>query len=82
MRMKIVDWKKEAQLNAVELGELLFLIAARLDEVRTEYATIKTKSENTVDNMDCIVMHWKLSQLQKQIDWLEFALYRKNDVHA
>ena len=74
--------KKEAQLNAAELGELLFLIAARLDEVRTEYATIKTKSENTVDNMDCIVMHWKLSQLQKQIDWLEFALYRKNDVHA
>lgn len=74
--------KKEAQLNAAELGELLFLIAARLDEVRTEYATIKTKSENTVDNMECVVMHWKLSQLQKQIDWLEFALYRKNDVHA
>lgn len=76
------DWEKEAKQNAAELGELLILIAARLDEVRVEYSNIKSKIENTVDNMECVVMHWKLSQLQKQIDWLEFALYRKNDVHA
>ena len=76
------NWEREAKENAAATGEMLILIAQRLDKIKTEYFTTKKLLEKQDNDMECVILLWKLSQLQDQINWLESVLYRKDDVNG
>lgn len=75
MQMNKINWKYEAQKQAADAGELKMKLAARLEELRTEYAITNQHCLWAESEYDQVVLQWKSEQLQKQIDWLEGILY-------
>lgn len=74
MRMKIVDWKEEAQKNAAAAGEFRIKLCCRLDELKTRYRNLQKEAIDSDDynQMQCILN--RLSFINEEIAWLEGVL--------
>ena len=73
--MKGTNWKQEAQKQAADAGELKMKLAERLEHIRTEISTARQYLRFEDNNLDRVVLEWKLGQLQKEEEWLEGILY-------
>ena len=75
MLMKEIDWKQEAQKQAAAAGELNISLAERLELLRTQEAEIRQYLILEDNDLDRVILEWKLKQLREQIDWLEGIMY-------
>lgn len=72
---RITDWKYEAQTQAAAAGELRILLAYRLEELRTQQTALRKCLALEDNDLDRVILQWKVEQLQDHIDWLEGMLY-------
>lgn len=73
--MTDINWKFEAQKQAACAGELRISLAERLESLRTQAAEIGQHLILEDNDLDRVILEWKLKQLREQIDWLEGILY-------
>ncbi len=73
--MKEMNWKLEAKKQAALAGELKFKIAERLADITARKENTKRQMDATEDNVEQVVLAWKLGQLEEQERWLETVLY-------
>ena len=77
--MKIIDWKEEAQKQAIAAGELKIKIAIRLSDVTSRIYDLKKQAGDTeeVNMLICILNRISLYKEEKR--WLESILNSKGD---
>lgn len=75
--MKEIDWKQEAQKHAAAAGEIKIALAGRLEEVRTQIAVLGQMQLLEDNDLDQVMLGWKIEQLKEQERWLEGMLYGK-----
>lgn len=75
--MKEIDWKKEAQKNAAEAGELKISLAIRLDEDRLNLNHTVSQLLETEEADIAKALILKKSVLENEIYWLEDLIYGK-----
>lgn len=78
----MVDWKIEAQEQAAAAGELRVKLAERLEYLRTKISITRQQLITEDNNLDRVILQWKLAQLQEEEAWLEGVLFSKPVKHA
>ena len=71
-------WKLEAQKQAAETGEMMIALAERLEAVRTDIAISEQLLLDEDNELDRVIMTWKVSQKKSEAEWLERVLYGKH----
>ncbi len=67
-------WKREAQAQAAAAGEFKMLLTLRLEELQTEKISLQKYLILEDNDLDRVILQWKIEQLQKHIEWFESAL--------
>ena len=68
-------WKLEAQKQAAETGEMMIALAERLEAVRTDIAVSEQLLLDEENELDRVILSWKVSQKKSEAEWLERVLY-------
>ena len=71
-------WKMEAQRQAAETGEMMITLAERLEAVRTDIAVSEQLLLDEDNELDRVILSWKVSQKKREAEWLERVLYGKH----
>lgn len=71
-------WKLEAQKQAAETGEMMIALAERLEAVRTDIAVSEQLLLDEDNELDRVILSWKVSQKKSEAEWLERVLYGKH----
>ena len=71
-------WKLEAQKQAAETGEMMIALAERLEAVRTDIAVSEQLLLDEDNELDRVILTWKVSQKKSEAEWLERVLYGKH----
>lgn len=71
-------WKLEAQKQASETGEMMIALAERLEAVRTDIAVSEQLLLDEENELDRVILAWKVSQKKSEVEWLERVLYGKH----
>ena len=71
-------WKLEAQKQAAETGEMMIALAERLEAVRTDIAVSEQLLLDEDNELDRVILQWKVSQKKSEAEWLERVLYGKH----
>lgn len=71
-------WKLEAQKQAAETGEMIIALAERLEAVRTDIAVSEQLLLDEDNELDRVILQWKVSQKKSEAEWLERVLYGKH----
>lgn len=75
--MSELNWKYEAQKQAVNAGELRIAIAEQLEDVRTQILAIHKQLLFEDNDFDIVILTWKKEQLENQERWLKDVLVGK-----
>lgn len=71
-------WKLEAKRQAGETGEMMIALAERLEAVRTDIAVSEQLLLDEDNELDRVILTWKVSQKKSEAEWLERVLYGKH----
>lgn len=72
--MKETNWELEAKKQVAANGGLKITMAQRLDDIRARIENTRRQKEAAEDNVEQVVLAWKLGQLEDQEKWLESVL--------
>lgn len=77
-KAEVEHWKLEAQKQAAETGEMMIALAERLEAVRTDIAVSEQLLLDEENELDRVILTWKVSQKKSEAEWLERVLYGKH----
>lgn len=70
-------WKLEAQKQAAAAGEIRITLAERLEAIRTDIAVSEQMLLCEDNEIDQVILGWKITQKKCEASWLESILYGK-----
>ena len=70
-------WKLEAQKQAAAAGEIRIALAERLEAIRTDIAVSEQMLLCEDNEIDQVILGWKITQKKCEASWLESILYGK-----